>query len=99
MCSLVRRAPSNLEKVAKNPVEKIASNPVTSVALMVFSALNFNHITVIPLNELRNQKPGGPKYDFINLELEPHNPRTTPTKAMMNIDNAILEMVKIWLFS
>ena len=28
----VRRAPSNLEKVAKNPVEKIASNPVTSVA-------------------------------------------------------------------
>ena len=30
MCNLVRRAPQNLEKVAKNPVEKIASNPVTS---------------------------------------------------------------------
>ena len=40
MCNLVRRAPQNLEKVAKNPVEKIASNPVTSVAVMVFSALN-----------------------------------------------------------
>ena len=39
MCNLVRRAPQNLEKVAKNPVEKIASNPVTSVAVMVFSAL------------------------------------------------------------
>ena len=39
MCNLVRRAPENLEKVAKNPVEKIASNPVTSVAVMVFSAL------------------------------------------------------------
>ena len=36
MCNLVRRAPQNLEKVAKNPVEKIASNPVTSVAVMVF---------------------------------------------------------------
>ena len=35
-CNLVRRAPQNLEKVAKNPVEKIASNPVTSVAVMVF---------------------------------------------------------------
>ena len=40
MCNLVRRAPQNLEKVAKNPVEKIAPNPVTSVAVMVFSALN-----------------------------------------------------------
>ena len=39
MCNLVRRAPENLEKVAKNPVEKIASNPVASVAVMVFSAL------------------------------------------------------------
>ena len=39
MCNLVRRAPENLEKVAKNPVEKIASDPVTSVAVMVFSAL------------------------------------------------------------
>ena len=39
MCNLVRRAPQNLEKVAKNPVEKIASNPVTSVAVMVSSAL------------------------------------------------------------
>ena len=39
MCDLVRQAPENLEKVAKNPVEKIASNPVTSVAVMVFSAL------------------------------------------------------------
>ena len=39
MCNLVRRAPWNVEKVAKNPVEKIASNPVTSVAVMVFSAL------------------------------------------------------------
>ena len=38
MCNLVRRAPQNLEKVAKNPVEKIASNPVTSVAVMVLSA-------------------------------------------------------------
>ena len=38
LCNLVRRAPQNLEKVAKNPVEKIASNPVTSVAVMVFSA-------------------------------------------------------------
>ena len=36
LCNLVRRAPQNLEKVAKNPVEKIASNPVTSVAVMVF---------------------------------------------------------------
>ena len=42
MCNLVRRAPYNLEKVAKNPVEKIASNPVTSVAVMVFSALIHN---------------------------------------------------------
>ena len=41
MCNLVRRAPKNLEKVAKNPLEKIASNPVTSVAVMVFSALIF----------------------------------------------------------
>ena len=41
MCNLVRRAPQNLEKVAKNPVEKVTSNPVTSVAVMVFfSALN-----------------------------------------------------------
>ena len=40
MCNLARRAPQNLEKVAKNPVEKIASNPVTSVAVMVLSALN-----------------------------------------------------------
>ena len=39
MCNLVRRAPQNLEKIAKNPAEKIASNPVTSVAVMVFSAL------------------------------------------------------------
>ena len=39
MCNLVRRAPQNLEKVAKNPVDKIASNPVTSVAVVVFSAL------------------------------------------------------------
>ena len=39
MCNLARRAPQNLEKVAKNPVEKVASNPVTSVAVMVFSAL------------------------------------------------------------
>ena len=39
LCNLVRRAPQNLEKVAKNPVEKIAPNPVTSVAVMVFSAL------------------------------------------------------------
>ena len=38
LCNLVRRAPQNLEKVAKNPVEKIASNPVTSVAVVVFSA-------------------------------------------------------------
>ena len=41
MCNLVRRAPQNLEKGAKNPVEKIASNPVTSVAVMVFSVLSF----------------------------------------------------------
>ena len=40
MCNLARRAPQNLEKVAKNPEEKIASNPVTSVAVMVFSALS-----------------------------------------------------------
>ena len=39
MCNLVRRAPKNLEEVAKNPVEKIASNPVTSVAVMFLSAL------------------------------------------------------------
>ena len=39
VCNLVRRAPQNLEKVAKNPVEKITSNPVTSVAVMVISAL------------------------------------------------------------
>ena len=39
MCNLVRRAPWNLEKVAKNPVEKSASNPVTSVAVMAFPAL------------------------------------------------------------
>ena len=45
MCNLVRRAPQNLEKVAKNPVEKIASNPVTSVAVMVFSALKNHYLT------------------------------------------------------
>ena len=31
--------------------------------------------------------------------LEPHNPRTTPTKAMMNIASAILGVVYILLFS
>ena len=41
MCNLVRRAPENLEKVAKNPVEKIASHPVTSVAVMVFFGPEF----------------------------------------------------------
>ena len=44
LCNLVRRAPQNLEKVAKNPVEKIASNPVTSVAVMVFSALKIGWV-------------------------------------------------------
>ena len=32
------------------------------------------------------------------LEFEPHNPRTTPTKAMMNIASAILGVVYILLF-
>ena len=41
VCNLVRRAPENLEKVAKNPVEKIAQNPVTSVAVMVFFGPDF----------------------------------------------------------
>ena len=31
--------------------------------------------------------------------IEPHNPRTTPTKAMMNIASAILGVVYILLFS
>ena len=48
MCNLVRRAPKNLEKVAKNPVEKIASNPVTSVAVMIFSALTWKLLGKLP---------------------------------------------------
>ena len=31
--------------------------------------------------------------------IEPHNPRTTPTKAVMNIASAILGVVYILLFS
>ena len=31
--------------------------------------------------------------------IEPHNPRTTPIKAMMNIASAILGVVYILLFS
>ena len=49
LCNLVRRAPQNLEKVAKTPVEKIASNPVTSVAVMVFSAPILEFSDVIEL--------------------------------------------------
>ena len=33
------------------------------------------------------------------LIFEPHNPRTTPTKTMMNIASAILGVVYIVLFS
>ena len=32
-------------------------------------------------------------------KIEPHNPRTTPTKAMMNIASAILGVVYMLLFS
>ena len=57
MRNLVRRAPENLEIVAKNPVEKIASNPVTSVAVMVFSALSFGFFFFFPV--LGRGKGGG----------------------------------------
>ena len=57
MCNLVRRAPYNLEKVAKNPVEKIASTPVTSVAVMVLSALIFGYFCLSTRDPVQRVAP------------------------------------------
>ena len=36
MCSLVRKSPPNVEKIARFPGGEKAQNPVTSLAVMVF---------------------------------------------------------------
>ena len=75
LCILVRRAPKNLEKVAKNPVEKIASNPVTSVAVMVFLA---------PKDDLKNNFEDGLAFSK-NLETFPLHTRKMQ-EIMLRLD-------------